>query len=170
MCRKYKSIVENVLHVVCVCETSESDVELKSRITDDNKREREEEHQDNHFVIMWSQFVIIEHWDIFVVKTHLNCTKCSNRSSEIISWIVQLVTLKMLYWVVSCEVCDIHSSNVQIEGLKSTLNTSVIYFFIKSSMMIEGGSKNRRWDQYFESLMWEEWNKQWLTIEQNSRD
>ena len=70
---------------MCVRETSESDVELESRTTDDSKREREEGHRDNHFVITWSQFVITERRDIFVVETCLNCMKCSNRSSEIIS-------------------------------------------------------------------------------------
>ena len=70
---------------MCVRETSESDVELESRTTDDSKREREEGRRDNRFVIAWSQFVITERRDIFVVETRLNCTKCSNRSSEIIS-------------------------------------------------------------------------------------
>ena len=66
--------------------------------------------------------------------------------------------------------CDVRSSNVQIEGLESALNASVVYSFITSSMMVEGVSKNRRRDQYFESLAWEERNEQWLTVEQDSRD
>ena len=66
--------------------------------------------------------------------------------------------------------CDVRSSNVQIEGLESALNASVVYSFMTSSMVVEGVSKNRRRDRYFESLAWEERNEQWLTIEQDSRD
>ena len=66
--------------------------------------------------------------------------------------------------------CDIRSSNVQIEGLESALNASVVYSFMTSSMVVEGVSKNRRRDRYFESLAWEERNEQWLAVEQDSRD
>ena len=66
--------------------------------------------------------------------------------------------------------CDVRSSNVQIEGLESALNASVVYSFMTSSMVVKGVSKNRRRDRYFESLAWEERNEQWLAIEQDSRD
>ena len=56
--------------------------------------------------------------------------------------------------------CDVRSSNVQIEGLESALNASVVYSFMTSSMVVEGGLKNRRRDRYFKSLVWEEQNEQ----------